>query len=114
MDSTARNVLFLSRPRFAAAMDAVLERARKWFAFPCLLPFSTLPCESSFSLFHFPIPFLNPFAYFFPVLPLPSVYRTASTGDTFAAIRPGFAVLITTVTKVKTALPAKINGLAEV
>jgi hypothetical protein len=42
------------------------------------------------------------------------VYRTASTGDTFAAILPGFAVLIKTVASANRTLPAKIRGSAVV
>ena len=48
----------------------------------------------------------------FFIAPSLSVYRTASTGDTFAAIRPGLAVLIKTVSSANRILPAKILGSA--
>ncbi|WP_416337074.1 hypothetical protein [Desulfitobacterium sp.] len=43
----------------------------------------------------------------------PSVYRTASTGDTAAAIRPGFKVLMSTVMTANSAAPMNINGLGD-
>ena len=46
------------------------------------------------------------------VLP-PSVYRTASTGDTFAAMRPGRAQDKNTVRSENSAAPIKIQGSKE-
>ena len=46
--------------------------------------------------------------FFLP--PALSVYRTASTGETFAAMRAGFPVDIQTVKSVNTAEPMKISG----
>ena len=46
-------------------------------------------------------------------LPLPSVYRTASTGETLAAIRPGRAQERNTVSRANPAEPRKITGLTE-
>ena len=51
------------------------------------------------------------FRFFFCAFML-SVYLTASTGDTLAAIRPGFAVLIATVTAANKMLPMKMTGFA--
>ena len=49
----------------------------------------------------------------FRPLPLPSVYRTASTGETLAAIRPGRAQERNTVSRAKAADPRKITGLTD-
>ena len=43
-----------------------------------------------------------------------SVYRTASTGETWAAVFPGLLQEIKTVTSETSAAPMKINGLAEI
>ena len=45
---------------------------------------------------------------------LPSLQRTASTGETFAALRPGRAQERNTVPRAKRAEPAKIHGLKDV
>ena len=44
------------------------------------------------------------------LLPVTSVYRTASTGDTFPAMRPGRAQDSSTVSRAKTAAKRKIQG----
>ena len=44
----------------------------------------------------------------------PSVYRTASMGETLAAARPGFRQERSTVTRENSAAPMKITGLTEV
>ena len=59
-----------------------------------------------------PAPVCLPFALF-GCLALASVYRTASTGDTRAAIRPGLRQERRTVMSENTAEKRKISGLIE-
>ncbi len=51
------------------------------------------------------------FAFF--LLWLPSVYRTASMGETFAASRPGLAQDSSTVNRANRAEPTKIRGCTD-
>ena len=49
-------------------------------------------------------------AFFFRLIPMPSVNLSASTGETFPAIFPGFETEIKTVSTSKKAAPIKISG----
>ena len=82
-ERTVTAVLPLLRPRFALA---IRERDA---------PLCALRIFSRFPVFFLP----------------PSVYRSASTGETFAAMRPGFAQERKTVARENSAAPTKIPGL---
>ena len=73
--------------------------------FPLLLPRPDRAIRQSFPPSVVRFSFRLPFA--------PSVYRTASTGDTRAAIRAGFLVEMPTVTRVKRTAPRKMRGLRD-